>query len=201
MAHWACRWIPRKRADGRVSRRFISPATPPPSPPPGGGAAKRGKAQPQQERQLVPGAGKQRRAPAFSRLRGLSAHYLKLFGCGPGHASTPNVTSPTSGPQRVPGPGSRVPVCPTLGIPRPVRLSRREGEEPHARRLAQARTSSTRTIPQFRHREDREGKGHPDDVMFGGGAPFCEPYTASSRSRLSLKKRHERLRQPGSTRG
>lgn len=44
----------------------------------------------------------------------------------------------------------------------------------YAQRRADARTASIRIIKQFRLRGTL-GNGHPDDVMFGGGTPFCDP--------------------------
>lgn len=70
--------------------------------------------------------GKQGWPASSARGRGLSANYLELSGCGPGHASTPDITSPTSGPQRVSGPRSRVPVSSTLN-PRGLSGSPAEG--------------------------------------------------------------------------
>lgn len=70
--------------------------------------------------------GKQGWPASSARGRGLSANYLELSGRGPGHASTPDITSPTSGPQRVSGPRSRVPVSSTQN-PRGLSVSPAEG--------------------------------------------------------------------------
>lgn len=142
----ACRW------EGGEAIRLPSNSTP--SPPPGAGRQSAGKLNLNGSASSCRGGEKERLlngkpiwAPSSSRLRDLSAYYLKLSGCGPGHASTPNVTSPTSGPQRVSGPWSRVPVSSALGIPRPVRLSR------------SGRSCAWRARPEA---EPRERHFHPD---------------------------------------